>query len=825
MAPGQARAHEKERRAWRGLRGVQISLGILVTVLSLAAIGASILIIKRQAALQQAARYNVAWTVSQAATEVARLQAGVGAFGLHQGRAERDAVQLWMDIVASRVPLLELGEVGDFTRGQSEHEATVRDFRSAAKAAEALVAALGQPGSAQRLNAVLSQLYPKLGRLASAAHVEGGRQTTRDLQELGRLYLGFSCLLIGLIACGFAIVGVLIWNNQLLRRAHDKVQALNADLHQASSQLTVAHEQVKTAMEEVQLQNLILRERDRDLHTQYTRFDAALNNMSQGLCMADADHRLIVCNVRFLELFGLSAALARPGVGIADLFRAVCSGSGYDAHAIERIRAEQEIWAAHHKSGTLQAECPDGRMLAVSHRAMADGGWLATYEDATERRSAEARIRFMAHHDALTGLPNRVLFRDHMDEALHRARKGAKGLALLCLDLDNFKTVNDTLGHPVGDALLEAAGQRLQGCVREGDIVARLGGDEFAIVQTLSGEPRETEALAERIIRQLKAPYELCGRRVTAGVSIGIATLVESGMSADLLLRNADMALYRAKASGRGTYCFFEAEMDAEVQERLAVEADLQQAVEQDQFEVFYQPLTNLKTDRIAGFEALLRWRHPERGLIPPAQFIPVAEELGLISAIGEWVLRRACTDAAAWPEQIKIAVNLSPMQFRGADVVQTVANALEASGLSPRRLELEITESALLQDNAGTLTMLHRLRRLGTRIALDDFGTGYSSLSYLRSFPFDKIKVDRSFVGEMNARPDCEAIVNSIAGLASKLGMTTTAEGIESADQLELVRKAGCTEGQGYHFGRPTPAFEVMATLNSAEGSLLAAA
>jgi predicted signal transduction protein with EAL and GGDEF domain len=355
--------------------------------------------------------------------------------------------------------------------------------------------------------------------------------------------------------------------------------------------------------------------------------------------------------------------------------------------------------------------------------------------------------------------------------------------------------------------------------------VARLGGDEFAIVQTLSGAPREVEALAERVISRLKAPYELFGRCVVAGVSIGIATALESGTSSDLLLRNVDMALYRAKANGRGTYRFFEPEMDAEVQARLAIEADLQQALEQNQFEVFYQPFHNLETGRLSGFEALLRWRHPERGLIPPAQFVPLAEELGLISAIGAWVLRMACADAVTWPEGLKVAVNLSPVQFRTNDVVQAVSTALAESGLNPHRLELEITESALLQDNAGTVAMLHRLRALGTRIALDDFGTGYSSLSYLRSFPFDKIKVDRSFVREMNARPDCEVIVNSIAGLAANLGMTTTAEGVENDDQLDLVRKAGCTEGQGYHFGRPAPASELMARLAPVGASGLVAA
>lgn len=803
----------------RGLLITRTVLLSLVALLIASAIYTSMLIIERQTALRQVSRYNVSWTVSQAAMEVTRLQAAVGAFAIHPGARERAAVRLWMDIVASRIPLLEAGEVGDFIRGQPDRQATVEEFKAAAAAADALLPAIDQPGTAYRLVSLLSRLNPKLGQLASAAHAAGAHRTTRDIQELGRLHWMFSCVLIGLIACSFVLIGVLFWNNGLLLRAHNDVQSLVGDLREKTAALASAHQQVKQAMEEVQLQNLILKERDRDLQTQYTRFDAALNNMSQGLCMVDAQQRLIVCNRRFLELFGLSTALARPGVPVVDLFRAISSSSASGANsAAARGWQEQRVLAQELRSGTFVVEGSDGRALAVSHRLMEHSGWVATYEDVTEQRTAEARIRFMAHHDALTGLPNRALFRDRMDEALRRRNPGGGGLALLCLDLDNFKTVNDTLGHPVGDALLEAAGQRLQNCVRGEDIVARLGGDEFAIVQVAPGQPEQAEALARRIIEQMNAPYDVSGRRVVSSVSIGIALADSSEASADLLLKNADMALYRAKAAGRGTYCFFEPEMDAEVQARLSIESDLRDALEHHQFEVYYQPLFNLTCNRVSGLEALLRWRHPERGLIPPSQFIPIAEELGVITQIGDWILQQACMDAASWPEKLKVAVNLSPIQFRYPGLVQSVAEALRRSGLEPGRLELEVTESALLQDNAGTLAVLHELRGLGLRIALDDFGTGYSSLSYLRSFPFDKIKIDRSFVSEMGNRPDCQVIVRSIAELAANLGITTTAEGVESSDHLNLIREAGCTEGQGYHFGRPTPASEVGALLERLE-------
>jgi diguanylate cyclase (GGDEF)-like protein len=379
-----------------------------------------------------------------------------------------------------------------------------------------------------------------------------------------------------------------------------------------------------------------------------------------------------------------------------------------------------------------------------------------------------------------------------------------------CLDLDHFKSVNDTLGHPVGDLLLKAVAERLGRCVGEDALVARLGGDEFAVIQPIAAGPNEAGELASRLIAAVAAPYEVQGNEVVIGASIGIALAPDDGETADVLLRNADMALYRAKAEGRGTSHFFESEMDRRIQARRSLELDLRKAFVNGEFELYYQPLVNLGSNAVTGFEALLRWRHPERGMVSPVEFIPLAEEIGLIVPLGEWVLRQACMQAASWPGDVKVAVNLSPAQFRSRGVVQAVISALAHSGLRPQRLELEITESVLLGETEANLATLHQLREIGTRISMDDFGTGYSSLSYLRSFPFDKIKIDRSFVRELVQRPDCVAIVRAVTGLGASLGIATTAEGVETPEQLERLRREGCTEVQGYLFSPPRPAAEI---------------
>jgi diguanylate cyclase (GGDEF)-like protein len=453
---------------------------------------------------------------------------------------------------------------------------------------------------------------------------------------------------------------------------------------------------------------------------------------------------------------------------------------------------------------------------------------LAAVVDVTERRRVEARIAHMAHHDALTDLPNRVLLRERLEAAIAERRRSGTGAWLLCLDLDHFKSVNDTLGHSAGDALLRGVAERLlragqdvvgrevsgQEVPGQGVLVARMGGDEFAILVGDDSRPEPVQAervraLCGALIRSLGQPFPIQGQSVRIGVSIGLARLPPDGTDPDRLLRNADLALYRAKAAGRNTHRVFEPAMEAGAQLRRALEQDLRAAFAAGALEVHYQPILGAKSGALTGFEALLRWRHPERGLIAPAEFVPLAEETGLIGPIGEWVLQQACAEAAGWPGDLRVAVNLSPLQFRDRRLAHMVARVLAEAGLAPGRLELEITETVLLVENAANLATLHRLRALGVRIALDDFGTGYSSLSYLRAFPFDRIKIDRSFVREMESNPQAAAIVRAIIGLGTSLGIATTAEGIETEAQLARLRATACDEVQGYLFGRPMPVAE----------------
>jgi diguanylate cyclase (GGDEF)-like protein len=430
--------------------------------------------------------------------------------------------------------------------------------------------------------------------------------------------------------------------------------------------------------------------------------------------------------------------------------------------------------------------------------------------DLRARRQAEAEIRFLAYHDPLTGLPNRTSFAARLDQhrLLHQ-RTGAP-FAVLSVDLDRFKMVNDTLGHPIGDALLQQVADRLRSATRGTDVVARLGGDEFSILQTDGVQPEAATTLAARLVELLARPFVIEGNVVNVGGSIGIALAPVDGDEPAQLVKCADLALYRAKLEGRGTFRFFEPEMDARMQERRALELDLRRALALDEFELHYQPQLAVRNDALVGCEALIRWRHPQRGLVPPAEFIPLAEETGLIVAIGEWVLVSACREAARWPATMSIAVNLSPAQFKGARIVETVGSALARAELPAHRLELEITESLLLQNNAANHATLHRLRDLGIRISMDDFGTGYSSLSYLRSFPFDKIKIDRSFIRELTVDPECHAIVVAVLNLGRSLKIATTAEGVETAEQLDRLRHDGCDEIQGYLISRPLRADEV---------------
>jgi diguanylate cyclase (GGDEF)-like protein len=550
-----------------------------------------------------------------------------------------------------------------------------------------------------------------------------------------------------------------------------------------------------------------LRLLDRTVGALEARSDVALNNVPQGLAMFDVEKRLLLCNPPYAAMYGLPEHLTKPGTSLHDIldFRKSRGNAPIDFHTYATQHADL---AAKGDTTTFRCELEDGRVIRIGHRPMPQGGYVALHDDITDAIRAEAQIAHMAHHDALTGLPNRVRFRQELDRAMTRARRG-EHLSVLCLDLDHFKAVNDTLGHSVGDALLTQVAERLRGCLRETDTVARLGGDEFAIVQVGTEEPHHSVKVAERIIKSLSAPYEIEGHQVVIGTSVGISVAPEDSDDPDRLLTLADMALYRSKAEGRGTYRFFEAGMDAKMQARRMLELDLRKALPNGEFEIHYQPLVSLETNRVSGFEALLRWNHPERGWVSPADFIPLAEDIGLINPIGAWVLHQACAAAAAWPRDIKIAVNLSSTQFKGRSLVADVISALTTSGLAAHRLELEITESVVLHDTEATLAILHQLRDLGVRISMDDFGTGYSSLSYLRKFPFDKIKIDRSFISDLPEKASSGAIVKAITGMSTSLGMSTTAEGVETMEQLAAVRLEGCTEVQGYFFSRPRPASE----------------
>jgi len=539
--------------------------------------------------------------------------------------------------------------------------------------------------------------------------------------------------------------------------------------------------------------------------------DAALNNMSQGLCMFDASERIIVSNQRYRDMFGRVRERIEAHCTLSELLHALQSEGVTDEEpelCLIELRAALATGLPTRRQRTLT----DGRTFAISRCPLPDGGWVATHEDITERIAAEARIAHMARHDPLTDLPNRASMREQLQQALARVHRGEM-VALHYIDLDHFKNINDTLGHLFGDDLLKAVADRLRSCVREIDLVARLGGDEFAIVQVGVEKPGDAAVLAQRVQDVMRKPFVFGDQEAGVDTSIGIAIAPADGSGVEELLKSADIAAYAAKGAGRGTYRFFETEMDQRVRERRAIESGLRNALVNGEFRLHYQPIVNLQTDRISTFEALIRWFHPERGRIGPSDFIPIAEECGLIVPIGEWVLRQACRDAASWPDDVKVAVNLSPAQFN-KQLVQTVVSALASAGLPPRRLELEITESVLMQNTFATLQTLNQLHDLGVKFSMDDFGTGYSSLSYLRSFPFDKIKIDRSFVTDLSRHENSTAIIRAVTLLAESLDMMTTVEGVETQEQLDHVRALGCTEMQGYLLSPPRDVADIHAML-----------
>jgi diguanylate cyclase (GGDEF)-like protein len=548
-----------------------------------------------------------------------------------------------------------------------------------------------------------------------------------------------------------------------------------------------------------------------------------LDNMTQGVLMFDANRTIVVSNRRYLEMYELSGDIVRPGCTLRELLE-YRKASGSLALEIDAYLQQIDELLETGQTTEMLVDTGDGRTIHVVTQPLPHGGWVATHEDITRQKEAEARIAHMAHHDALTDLPNRTLFGLQLETALRWLNRDEQ-MAVLFLDLDHFKNINDTLGHQIGDALLKTVGERLRSCVRETDEVARLGGDEFVIVLTKVSSPADVAHFAQRVRETIMQPYDVLEHHVVVDTSIGIALAPGDGTTCEELIKNADLALYGAKASGRGTYRFFEQAMDAKMMARHAMELDLRRALMSGEFEVHYQPLVNLEEDRISACEALLRWNHPTRGLVDPDSFIPVAEESGLITRIGDWVIRQACKDAANWPGDITLAINISPVQFRNENLISVVTHALANSGLAPERLELEITEAILLEHTDATLDTLNRLRAFGIRIAMDDFGTGYSSLSYLQKFPFDKIKIDGSFVNALSDAPESSAVIRAVTGLANSFQMVTTAEGVETEEQLAHIRALGCTEMQGHLFSKARTAADLAALLVEGGGRLVAPA
>ncbi|RXG88673.1 EAL domain-containing protein [Bradyrhizobium zhanjiangense] len=611
---------------------------------------------------------------------------------------------------------------------------------------------------------------------------------------------------VALSVLGMSLIGVL---------ADRRLASRTAKFEEIISQLSDARQQLEDSQQELQDQTV--------------RLDTAINHMVEGLCMFDAEKRLVVCNERYARLYRLPPELLRTGTSHTDIIRhrivkGILTGDSSEG-AAEQFISKLAALPFDAVSSRID-EFADGRLIRVTRQPMTGGGWVATHLDVTEQRRSEAKITHMAQHDALTDLPNRVLLRERMEHAIAVTRNGGLDLAVLMLDLDRFKEVNDTLGHPAGDSLLRAVAARLRECTTETALIARLGGDEFAVIDYVTNPAVEAAALAENIRKALCEPFDLGDHRVTVGTSIGIAIAPRDGNDSDVIMKSADLALYSAKSGGRGAFRFFEPELDELMHARRNLERDMRDALAGRQFELHYQPFVSAATGKTIGFEALLRWHHPQRGLVLPSEFIPLAEETGLIVPLGEWVLRTACAEAAKWPAYVRIAINLSPAQFRSTELVPVVVGALASSGIAPHRLELEVTETVIMHDSDAVFAVLAQLRELGVRIALDDFGTGYSSLSFLQRFPFDKVKIDRSFVGELSsARAEAHHLARAVVRFAVSLGKTTTAEGVETKEQLDILREEGCAETQGYYFSRPMPASDIATMLREDSGAAIRAA
>jgi diguanylate cyclase (GGDEF)-like protein len=546
-------------------------------------------------------------------------------------------------------------------------------------------------------------------------------------------------------------------------------------------------------------------------------FESALDHMGRGLSMFDADQRLVVCNKSYARIYDLPEKLTKPGTEFAEILDFHMRRASSDPPPPTAVK----VWIADHVCKLAQdgqreeiQNLDDGRVIRVTYQPLAEGGWVDMQEDITAQRQSDERIEWLARHDTLTEIPNRFHFRENLERQFE-CYDPRQGFALHWIDLDHFKQINDRYGHLVGDGLLKSVAGRLTSSLRAGDVVGRLGGDEFAILQVGVDRDELADNLANRLLNNIRKPHDVLGHRLHTDASIGVALAPRHGQNPEQLFASADTALYRAKSLGRGMRSVYAPGADDKAAAANPLRAELQNAVEREELVMHYHPIVDLHEERVSSFEALMRWKHPSRGMIPPSEFIPIAEETRLIVKMGSWALRRACADAKVWPETIKVAVNLSAVQIESCDVYEIVTEALAETELEPQRLQLEITETVLMRDRARTQEVLRQLHNLGVMITLDDFGTCFATLNYLRSFPFKKIKIDRSFVRDIPEHHDCVAIVKSVGDLARELSMRSVAEGVETAASLDAVRAAGYDEAQGFYFSPPVPVRAIGRTIN----------
>jgi diguanylate cyclase (GGDEF)-like protein/PAS domain S-box-containing protein len=788
----------------RAIRSLLISLVIVFFALAIYVI---VLIREDQSETQQLSNYNIAWITSQASVEITRFEQRLTAFSAGSPDVDADEVNLRFDILFSRVATLKSAVLQDFVNGDPERRKFIDDLDIAVRKIDSLMPLIADRKVSLQIINIIDPLDRRAPSLASAAYTFTSDTLVEHQLRLQKLQFLFIDLVTGLIACGSGLIALLVFQNRLSTKASQALEVLTTDLRISSDELIKAQDNLEARNTDLRIQNETLLTRDIQLRTQNDRFDAALNNMSHGLLMLDSAGRLDVCNTRFCQILGLKSDDMQFGVSFVELRDNPNSKFAESVRVFQAVMSATAEHASEAGATRFLHHCEDGRTLLSLCEQMPNGGWIATFEDVTERRRVEARVEYMARFDVLTDLPNRATFIEALQDALEGIGDGSSGqFGLLWLDLNSFKAVNDNLGHDAGDKVLRIMADRLRSCASEHDTVSRFGGDEFAILRRGIRDAHDMEAFAERVMNALGKPFIVHGREMPLSSSIGMTIAPIDGNDPQQLLKNADLALYRAKGHRQGMYCFYEPKMDDNEEMRLAMELDLRQALTKDQLDVFYQPIAEISSGKIICVEALLRWRHPVHGYISPAVFIPLAEEIGLITVIGEWVLRRACADAVEWPETMSVSVNVSTIQLRDSNITAAVEGALRSSGLEPSRLILELTESALVGDNDGAFKILTELKASGICLALDDFGTGYSSLSYLRKFPFDKVKIDKSFIDELTGNADCLAIVEAIIRLCGILDMGTTAEGVETQDQLDLLTSIGCELVQGYLIGRPKP-------------------